>query len=979
MTTRGEINSNFYEIVNVDANGTPISVKANFVPTSNYANSAGNLVVVGNEANVHVNLGNTYIDTKTQLGNAYTQIYQNQYNWQVYPEDDTTGAYPAWAWINVELSNINNPVIILETKPGNVNVTNTWTFDAQGNLTLPGNTFSINYANGTQASSAGATGPQGATGPDGATGASGLDGATGATGNVGATGLDGATGAPGATGDIGATGAVGATGLDGATGATGPDGATGATGPDGATGLDGATGATGDVGATGASGLDGATGAQGATGDIGATGAVGSTGDTGATGASGLDGATGATGNTGATGVGTTGATGQTGATGAQGVSSSLFLYKANTTATTGYPGNGDLLWNNSTQISSTSINISHLTDNNIDIDVFLSFLDTTETILIQDQNSSVNFQEFTITATPTNINPGAANSYWVVPVVIASSGGTGTTNFANNHALFLALVNGVQGSTGPAGATGATGPVGSTGIQGATGLTGATGVDGATGLTGATGIQGATGGIGATGAVGATGLTGATGSFSGNLTGNVNAFGFNISNANVITANFFIGSGGNLSNIQGGNVSGAVAFATTANSVAVGNVSGIGNIATINLNANASQVLYGNGVFAAIASSSSISNGNSNVTIATANGNVTIAAVGNTTMTITGTGANIAGYANITGNINSANVITGNVTASNILNGTSRITINSSGNITFQPLGQVLYTMDGGTGSYAGNIVVGFGAAVGNITYNGQLKSNIATGTAPLVVTSTTQVANLNVATAGLATFATTANSVAVANVSGIGNIATLNLDGNSSTVLYGNGVFAAISIPSSSSISNGNSNVNIATANGNVTIAAVGNTTMTITGTGANITGTANISGNANVGNIGANVGIFTTGNITTGNVGNLILTKYQETVIAGGNTGAATLTPDVAAGTIYNYTLTGNITISALGNAVAGSGATLILTQDATGNRLLTSTMKFLGGTKTLSTAANAIDIMSVFYDGTTYYATLGKGFA
>jgi hypothetical protein len=33
-----------------------------------------------------------------------------------------------------------------------------------------------------------------------------------------------------------------------------------------------------------------------------------------------------------------------------------------------------------------------------------------------------------------------------------------------------------------------------------------------------------------------------------------------------------------------------------------------------------------------------------------------------------------------------------------------------------------------------------------------------------------------------------------------------------------------------------------------------------MVITDTGANITGTANVSGNANVGNIGANQGIFT-----------------------------------------------------------------------------------------------------------------------
>ena len=40
--------------------------------------------------------------------------------------------------------------------------------------------------------------------------------------------------------------------------------------------------------------------------------------------------------------------------------------------------------------------------------------------------------------------------------------------------------------------------------------------------------------------------------------------------------------------------------YATTANSVAVANISGIGNIATINKDGNASNILYGNGVFAA-------------------------------------------------------------------------------------------------------------------------------------------------------------------------------------------------------------------------------------------------------------------------------------------------------------------------------------------------------------------------------------------
>jgi hypothetical protein len=38
-----------------------------------------------------------------------------------------------------------------------------------------------------------------------------------------------------------------------------------------------------------------------------------------------------------------------------------------------------------------------------------------------------------------------------------------------------------------------------------------------------------------------------------------------------------------------------------------------------------------------------------------------------------------------------------------------------------------------------------------------------------------------------------------------------------------------------------------------------------------------------------------------------------------------------------------------------------------------------MKFAGGTKTLSTAADAIDIISVVYDGTNYYASLSTNFS
>jgi hypothetical protein len=217
-----------------------------------------------------------------------------------------------------------------------------------------------------------------------------------------------------------------------------------------------------------------------------------------------------------------------------------LFLYRSNTTATSGYPTDGDILWNNATQISATSINVSHLTDDNIDIDIFLALLSQTEVITIQDQTASANFQKWTISGTPTNTNPGTSTSYWTLPVTLISSGGTGTTGFPNNQLLLLALVNGVTGptgSTGPTGPTGAAstvaGPTGPTGTLGATGPTGPTGdastVAGPTGSTGPTGptgagstsvgptgptgpgstIAGPTGAIGPTGSAGPTGPTG--------------------------------------------------------------------------------------------------------------------------------------------------------------------------------------------------------------------------------------------------------------------------------------------------------------------------------------------------------------------------------------------------------------------------------------------------------------------------------------
>jgi hypothetical protein len=70
---------------------------------------------------------------------------------------------------------------------------------------------------------------------------------------------------------------------------------------------------------------------------------------------------------------------------------------------------------------------------------------------------------------------------------------------------------------------------------------------------------------------------------------------------------------------------------------------------------------------------------------------------------------------------------------------------------------------------------------------------------------------------------------------------------------------------------------------------------------------------------------------------------------------------------------------VTFNGFTNPVTGQSATVIFTQDATGGRTLTSTMKFAGASKTLTTAGTSTDIISVVYDGSNYWASLAKGYA
>ena len=140
-------------------------------------------------------------------------------------------------------------------------------------------------------------------------------------------------------------------------------------------------------------------------------------------------------------------------------------------------------------------------------------------------------------------------------------------------------------------------------------------------------------------------------------------------------------------------------------------------------------------------------------------------------------------------------------------------------------------------------------------------------------------------------------------------------------------------------------------------------------------NLTGTASININGTVGATTPGAGTFT----NLASTGTMTFKQPIEAIYDNGNTGAATITPNATNGSVQKYTLTGNITLNAFASPVAGQSITLFLIQDGTGTRTLTSTMKWSGASKTLSTAAGSIDIATIYYDGTSYYASLAKGFA
>ena len=117
----------------------------------------------------------------------------------------------------------------------------------------------------------------------------------------------------------------------------------------------------------------------------------------------------------------------------------------------------------------------------------------------------------------------------------------------------------------------------------------------------------------------------------------------------------------------------------------------------------------------------SGINNGTSNVLISTSNGNATISVGGTSNvLTVTSTGANISGYANVSGNIIGANVNAGNIS----LTGNVTSALNITGTVT------------GGTVSSVGNVI---GNNINGNIYTNNIVNSGSNGTGNIGSSTTT------------------------------------------------------------------------------------------------------------------------------------------------------------------------------------------------------------------------------------------------
>ncbi len=433
-------------------------------------------------------------------------------------------------------------------------------------------------------------------------------------------------------------------------------------------------------------------------------------------------------------------------------------------------------------------------------------------------------------------------------------------------------------------------------------------------------------------------------------VTGNVTAGNANLGNS--VVANFFVGDGGLLSNLQISNASvsnanyasyaGNITIAGQSNITTVGNLtnltvvgnSQLGNVATANL-------FVGN------------LTGYANTVTENAQPNITSV----------GTLVSLA----VTGNINAGNVQGGNLVSANYLSGT--LTTAAQSNIT------TVGTLN--SLSVNGNIVASnITANTGVITGNGSGLHHITGANVTGTVANATYAVSAN-----YSAFAGFVTNNAQPNISSVGPLVTLEVDGNiyvNTNSFLGNIAYANYFVGNGNGLSNINgSNVtqvananyatyagqanfaNTVTVNAQPNITSVGNLTSLI------VTGQANFTGNLrSTGNLRAvgNVNFGGSPNIYLGDISNLhIAGGFANYVLTTGGSGNLQWT---SSGSIGLSPGGANTAVQYNANGVFGGSNAYVFDSDS---NTLTLTGNFVADALQMGVGANA------FYKSTVYAAT------
>ena len=329
--------------------------------------------------------------------------------------------------------------------------------------------------------------------------------------------------------------------------------------------------------------------------------------------------------------------------------------------------------------------------------------------------------------------------------------------------------------------------------------------------------------------------------------------------------------------------------------------------------------------------------------------GNLTLTAAGATTVTVTSTGANIAGYMNSTGNITGANVLGGANVNATLHSGT---TVSVTGVITGASVVGGVIT---GTSSSVSGIVTGASVVGGVITGTSSSVSGIVTGASVVggVITGSSvslsgNVQAGNVRTGGL--LSTTGNITSAGNVDAgfyLGNGSLLTgLSSAVSVTKIVNGTTEANAVSSGGNIAftvGGTSNVMVVATTG---IAVTGFSTPAIVKTGTNAVG--------NIGAVGSYFNAVFADNYNGASVVGGVITGTSVSVSGSVSAPSHLGTSVSVTGNVTGANFIGNV----IGNVIPPAGGAVSTTGNITGGNILSSGSISATGTITSASVVGGV---------------------